>query len=77
MLDDIKKDAQIRMAKSVEALRHALVKIRTGRASTGLVDSIRVSAYGDGEPDGLSPALALKQGLEWLAPLVGWLTVRE
>ena len=38
------------LAKSVEALRHALVKIRTGRASTGLVDSIRVSAYGSDVP---------------------------
>ena len=50
MLNDIKKDAQTRMAKSVDALRHNLVKIRTGRASTGLVDSIRVSAYGSEVP---------------------------
>jgi ribosome recycling factor len=50
MLNDIKKDTQTRMAKSVDALRHNLVKIRTGRASTGLVDSIRVSAYGSEVP---------------------------
>ncbi len=50
MLNDIKKDAQTRMAKSVESLRHNLVKVRTGRASTGLVDSIRVSAYGSDVP---------------------------
>ena len=46
MLNEIKKDAQARMAKSIEALRHNLVKVRTGRASTGLVDSIKVVAYG-------------------------------
>ena len=39
MLNEIKKDAQARMGKSIEALRHGLVKVRTGRASTGLVDS--------------------------------------
>lgn len=50
MLNEIKKDAQTRMAKSVESLRHNLVKIRTGRASTGLVDSIRVNAYGSEVP---------------------------
>ena len=40
MLNDIKKDAQTRMAKSVEAFRHDLIKIRTGRASTALVDHL-------------------------------------
>ena len=50
MLNEIKKDAQTRMAKSVEALRHNLVKVRTGRASTGLVDTIKVSAYGSDVP---------------------------
>ena len=33
MLNEIKKDAQTRMAKSVEAFRHDLTKVRTGRAS--------------------------------------------
>ena len=50
MLNEIKKDAQARMAKSIESLRHNLVKVRTGRASTGLVDSIRVVAYGSEVP---------------------------
>ena len=50
MLNEIKKDAQTRMAKSIDALRHNLVKVRTGRASTGLVDSIRVNAYGSEVP---------------------------
>ncbi|MDO5504775.1 MAG: ribosome recycling factor [Pseudoxanthomonas suwonensis] len=49
-INDIKKDAQTRMAKSVEALRHTLVKVRTGRASTALVDHIKVDYYGSDMP---------------------------
>ena len=50
MLNEIKKDAQARMAKSIDALRHALVKVRTGRANAGLVDSIKVNYYGSDMP---------------------------
>lgn len=50
MLNEIKKDAQTRMAKSVESLRHDLVKIRTGRASTALVDTLKVNYYGSEMP---------------------------
>lgn len=50
MLNDIKKDAQNRMAKSVDALRHDLVKVRTGRATTALVDTIKVNYYGSDMP---------------------------
>ena len=50
MLDDIKKDTQTRMAKSVDALRHALVKVRTGRASTALVEHLKVNYYGSDMP---------------------------
>ena len=50
MLNEIKKDAQTRMNKSIEALRQDLTKVRTGRASTALVDSIKVSYYGSEMP---------------------------
>ncbi|HEY0503541.1 MAG TPA: ribosome recycling factor [Lysobacter sp.] len=50
MLNEIKKDAQTRMAKSVEAFRHDLIKIRTGRASTALVDHLKVNYYGSEMP---------------------------
>ncbi len=50
MIDDIKKDAQTRMSKSVEALRHDLTKVRTGRASTALVDHLKVNYYGSDMP---------------------------
>ena len=50
MINDIQNDAQNRMAKSVEALRHTLVKVRTGRASTALVDHLKVNYYGSDVP---------------------------
>ena len=50
MLNDIKKNAQDRMQKSVEALRFELTKLRTGRASTALVDHLKVNYYGSDMP---------------------------
>ena len=50
MLNDIKKDATTRMTKSVDALRHELSQLRTGRASTALVDHIQVNYYGSEMP---------------------------
>lgn len=50
MLDDIKKDANERMAKSVAALQAELTKIRTGRAHTSLLDHITVAYYGSQVP---------------------------
>jgi len=49
-LDQIKKDAEVRMAKSVETLKAELGKIRTGRAHAGLLDHIRVDYYGTKTP---------------------------
>lgn len=50
MLNEIKQDAQTRMAKSIDALRHTLVKVRTGRASTALVEHLKVNYYGSDMP---------------------------
>lgn len=50
MLDDIKKDAGERMAKSVASLEQELTKIRTGRAHTSLLDHITVEYYGTQVP---------------------------
>ncbi len=50
MLNDIKKDAQARMNKSIESLRHDLTKLRTGRATTALVDHLKVNYYGSDMP---------------------------
>lgn len=50
MLNDIKTDAQTRMGKSIDSLKHSLTRLRTGRASTALVDGIKVPAYGVDTP---------------------------
>jgi ribosome recycling factor len=50
MINDIKKDAESRMQKSVEALKVEFSKIRTGRAHTSLLDHITVPYYGDEVP---------------------------
>lgn len=50
MLEDLKKDAQVRMTKSIESLRHDLKKLRTGRAHTSLLDHVMVDYYGSDVP---------------------------
>ena len=50
MIEDIKKDADERMGKSVESLRNDLVKIRTGRAHPSLLDQVQVDYYGSMTP---------------------------
>jgi ribosome recycling factor len=50
VLDEIKKDAAGRMAKSVASLQQELTKIRTGRAHTSLLDHITVEYYGSQMP---------------------------
>lgn len=49
-VNDIKKDAQTRMQKSVDALKHELQRLRTGRASTALIEPLKVSYYGNDTP---------------------------
>jgi len=46
MLDDVKKSAEQKMQKSIEALKNDLAKVRTGRAHTGLLDHVMVEYYG-------------------------------
>ncbi|PIU44552.1 MAG: ribosome recycling factor [Ignavibacteriales bacterium CG07_land_8_20_14_0_80_59_12] len=43
---DILKDADDRMHKAVEAVHHELIKIRTGKATTALLDAVKVDYYG-------------------------------
>ena len=46
MIADVKKSADQKMQKTLEALKVDLGKVRTGRAHTGLVDHIMVDYYG-------------------------------
>ena len=50
MIADLKKSAEQKMQKSVEALKHDYQKVRTGRAHTGLLDHIQVDYYGSMMP---------------------------
>ena len=50
MIEDIKKDAEVRMGKSIQSLKTDLAKIRTGRAHTSLLDTIMVPYYGTDTP---------------------------
>jgi ribosome recycling factor len=50
MIADVKKSADQKMQKTVEALKTDLGKVRTGRAHTGLLDHINVDYYGTPTP---------------------------
>ena len=50
MIANIKKDAETRMHKSVDALKHELQRLRTGRASTALAEHLKVPYYGTDVP---------------------------
>ncbi len=49
-MEQLIKDAKSRMDKSLEALREELAKIRTGKATTALLDGIKVDYYGNMTP---------------------------
>ena len=50
MIEDVYKDIKERMEKSLENLKGDLVKIRTGKATTTLLDGVRVEYYGNMVP---------------------------
>jgi len=50
MIADVKKTAEQKMRKTVEALKTDLAKVRTGRAHTCLLDHIMVDYYGTSTP---------------------------
>lgn len=50
MLDEMQKDGELRMGKSLDALRQAFMKIRTGRAHPSLLEGVTVACYGAKTP---------------------------
>ncbi len=50
MIEDIKQDAEQRMRKTVASTRDSMARIRTGRASTALLDHLSVNYYGSQVP---------------------------
>ena len=49
-IEDIRKTSEAKMARSVEALKNELHKIRTGRAHPGILDQVQVDYYGSSVP---------------------------
>ena len=68
MIDELLQDAREHMDKSVDATRHKFGSVRTGRASTALLDRITVDYYGAQTP--------LKQLATVSAPEARLLTVQ-
>lgn len=60
MLADIQNDARNRMTKSLEALRHELAKIRTGRAHPSLLEHVHVDYYGSEVPIGQAASVTVE-----------------
>jgi len=50
MIDELQKDAESRMKKSIESFKHDLTKVRTGRAHPSLLEQITVEYYGSQVP---------------------------
>jgi len=50
MIDEIKRDADGRMSRAIDALERELASIRTGRAATALVERLPVEYYGTNTP---------------------------
>ena len=50
MLEEVNQEAQERMEKSIAAFRANLTKVRTGRASPDILDSIHLDYYGNETP---------------------------
>ncbi|MDA3876952.1 MAG: ribosome recycling factor [Halothiobacillus sp.] len=50
MIEDIRKDCDVRMHKSIDALKTDLAKIRTGRAHVSILDHVTVDYYGSMVP---------------------------
>jgi len=49
-IKEFKKDAEHRMQKAVDTIHQEFLKIRTGRASTALLDTVKVNYYGNQVP---------------------------
>jgi ribosome recycling factor len=59
MIADIKKTAEAKMQRSLEALKNDLMKVRTGRAHTGLLVHVTVDYYGSPTPINQVASLSL------------------
>jgi ribosome recycling factor len=75
MINEIIKDAETRMGKSIESLNIALAKVRTGRAHPSLLEHISVDYYGAQTPLSQVASIGVEDArtltvTPWEAPLV-------
>ncbi|PIE70615.1 MAG: ribosome recycling factor [Deltaproteobacteria bacterium] len=61
MIEDVYQDAKERMGKTLESLDAEMKKVRTGRASLTLLDSVRVDYYGTPTPLAQMASLAIPE----------------
>ena len=59
MIDEILEDARVRMQKSTESVATEFSRIRTGRASTALLDHIQIDYYGSSVPIGQAATVSV------------------
>lgn len=76
MIDPIKKDATAKMVKSLDALRAAFSKLRTGRANAAILDHIMVDYYGSDTPLAQVASVVVEDArtiaiTPWEKPMVG------
>ncbi len=62
MINDIQKDADQRMDKTIESFRHDLAKVRTGRAHPSLLEHITVPYYGSDTPINQVASISVQEG---------------
>lgn len=62
MINDIQKDADQRMDKTIESFRHDLAKVRTGRAHPSLLEHITVPYYGADTPINQVASISVQEG---------------
>jgi ribosome recycling factor len=50
MINDLKKDGEVRMNKTLESLEQGFSKVRTGRANPAILKDVMVPYYGTDTP---------------------------
>ena len=75
MIEEIKKDADTRIGKSVEVLKLEFSKVRTGRANAALLDHVSVDYYGSDVPISQAANVAVEDArtlviTPWEPPMV-------
>lgn len=61
MVDEILQEVKAHMEKAIEALRRDLAAIRTGRASTAMLEHVRIDYYGTSTPLNQAAALSVPE----------------